>query len=277
MSGYDAVLIDLDGTLIEGAEGLRPENVAALRAAEARGKKVMIATGRSTASARPVLEQLELSTPAVVFNGAAVWCPKRTRLIEERILSSRTLERSLAFAAEHDLLTILMASERKWASPPRDPAEARALQGLRGLEVVPREQLAAQEFIVRVTMFSATHSASVALMEAAEAHIRQPVYTTHFPLSVLHAHRESPMSVIDIHPPCRGKAEGLRVLRDLYGIEPERVVAIGDATNDLPMFAAAGLALATEDGMDEAKAAAHHIIGPGGSTAIARAIEQYLA
>jgi Cof subfamily protein (haloacid dehalogenase superfamily) len=277
MSGYDAVLIDLDGTLIEGAEGLRPENVAALRAAEARGKKVMIATGRSTASARPVLEQLELSTPAVVFNGAAVWCPKRTRLIEERILSSRTLERSLAFAAEHDLLTILMASERKWASPPRDPAEARALQGLRGLEVVPRELLAAQEFIVRVTMFSATHAASVALMEAAEAHIRQPVYTTHFPLSVLHAHRESPMSVIDIHPPCRGKAEGLRVLRDLYGIEPERVVAIGDATNDLPMFAAAGLALATEDGMDEAKAAAHHIIGPGGSTAIARAIEQYLA
>jgi HAD superfamily hydrolase (TIGR01484 family) len=237
----------------------------------------MIATGRSTASARPVLEQLELSTPAVVFNGAAVWCPKRTRLIEERILSSRTLERSLAFAAEHDLLTILMASERKWASPPRDPAEARALQGLRGLEVVPRELLAAQEFIVRVTMFSATHAASVALMEAAEAHIRQPVYTTHFPLSVLHAHRESPMSVIDIHPPCRGKAEGLRVLRDLYGIEPERVVAIGDATNDLPMFAAAGLALATEDGMDEAKAAAHHIIGPGGSTAIARAIEQYLA
>lgn len=115
MSGYDAVLIDLDGTLIEGAEGLRSENVAALRAAEARGKKVMIATGRSTASARPVLEQLELSTPAVVFNGAAVWCPKRTRLIEERILSSRTLERSLAFAAEHDLLTILMASERKWA------------------------------------------------------------------------------------------------------------------------------------------------------------------
>jgi Cof subfamily protein (haloacid dehalogenase superfamily) len=277
MSGYDAVLIDLDGTLVEGAEGLRPENVAALRAAEARGKKVMIATGRSTASARPVLEQLELSTPAVVFNGAAVWCPKRTRLIEERILSSRTLERSLAFAAEHDLLTILMASERKWASPPRDPAEARALQGLRGLEVVPRELLAAQEFIVRVTMFSATHAASVALMEAAEAHIRQPVYTTHFPLSVLHAHRESPMSVIDIHPPCRGKAEGLRVLRDLYGIEPERVVAIGDATNDLPMFAAAGLALATEDGMDEAKAAAHHIIGPGGSTAIARAIEQYLA
>jgi Cof subfamily protein (haloacid dehalogenase superfamily) len=277
MSGYDAVLIDLDGTLIEGAEGLRPENVAALRAAEARGKKVMIATGRSTASARPVLEQLELSTPAVVFNGAAVWCPKRTRLIEERILSSRTLERSLAFAAEHDLLTILMASERKWASPPRDPAEARALQGLRGLEVVPRELLAAQEFIVRVTMFSATHAASVALMEAAEAHIRQPVYTTHFPLSVLHAHRESPMSVIDIHPPCRGKAEGMRVLRDLYGIEPERVVAIGDATNDLPMFAAAGLALATEDGMDEAKAAAHHIIGPGGSTAIARAIEQYLA
>jgi hydroxymethylpyrimidine pyrophosphatase-like HAD family hydrolase len=69
----------------------------------------------------------------------------------------------------------------------------------------------------------------------------------------------------------------LRVLRELHGIAPERVVAIGDATNDLPMFAAAGLALATEDGMEEARRAAHKVIGKGGSAAIARAIEEHLA
>lgn len=277
MSGYDAVLIDLDGTLVEGADGLLEENIRALRAAEARGKKVMIATGRSTISARPVVERLGLETPAVVFNGAAVWCPRRARLVEERILSSRTLERSLEFARAHDLLTILMASERKWATPPRTEFEARALHGLRGLETVPREELGAKEFVVRVTMFSATHGASLALMEAAEAHIRQPVYTTHFPLSVLHSHRESPMSVVDIHAPCRGKAEGLRVLQELYGIPPAKVVAIGDATNDIPMFEAAGLALATEDGMEEARRAAHRVIGRGGSAAIGQAVDELLA
>ena len=277
MGGYDAALIDLDGTLVEGADGLLEENVAALRAAEARGKRVMIATGRSTVSTRPVLERLGLETPALVFNGAGLWCQRRARMLEERILSGRTLARALEFGERHGLLTILMASEVKWASPPSNAVEERALRGLKGLEIAPREELAAKEFILRVTLFSATHDASERLMHEAEAHIRQPVYTTHFPLSVLHAHRESPMSVIDIHAPCRGKAEGLRVLRELHGIAPERVVAIGDATNDLPMFAAAGLALATEDGMEEARRAAHKVIGKGGSAAIARAIEEHLA
>lgn len=276
MGGYDAALIDLDGTLVEGADGLLEENIAALRAAEARGKRVMIATGRSTISTRPVLDRLGLETPAIVFNGAGLWCPRRGRMLEERILSGRTLARALDFGAHHGLMTILMASELKWASPPTNAVEERALQGLKGLEIVSRDELASKEFIVRVTLFSATHDASERLMQEAEAHIRQPVYTTHFPLSVLHSHRESPMSVIDIHAPCRGKAEGLRVLRDMHGIPPERVVAIGDATNDLPMFAAAGLALATEDGMEEARRAAHQVIGKGGSAAIARAIEEHL-
>ena len=84
MGGYDAALIDLDGTLVEGADGLLEENVAALRAAEARGKRVMIATGRSTVSTRPVLERLGLETPALVFNGAGLWCQRRARMLEER-------------------------------------------------------------------------------------------------------------------------------------------------------------------------------------------------
>jgi hypothetical protein len=37
------------------------------------------------------------------------------------------------------------------------------------------------------------------------------------------------------------------------------------------------LALATEDGMEEARRAAHKVIGKGGSAAIARAIEEHLA
>jgi hydroxymethylpyrimidine pyrophosphatase-like HAD family hydrolase len=77
-----------------------------------------------------------------------------------------------------------------------------------------------------------------------------------------------------VHPPCSGKAEALRVLAERYGIPASRVVAIGDATNDIPMLEAAGLSVAMEDGMPEAVAVAKRVIGGHDTTAIAELVEE---
>ena len=84
---WQAILLDLDGTLVDDRGALRPENVAALRAAAAAGTKVVVATGRSELSTQPVLLELDLGEPAIVFNGAGVWCPRSERFLEERTLS----------------------------------------------------------------------------------------------------------------------------------------------------------------------------------------------
>lgn len=270
---YDALLVDLDGTLLDESGRVHPRTKAALRAAESAGARVMIATGRSTISTRPVVEEIGLATPALVFNGAGLWCPKKRRMIEERVLSNRTLERALRFGRERDLLTVLMTSEAKFANTPKNQLEHDALRGLMGLSVVPREQLTA-EFVIRVTFYSQDHADSLALAHDVRSVVDQPVYLTHFPLSWLPTHRASPASCLDLHPPCRGKAEGLRVLTEHYGIPPERVVAVGDATNDIPMFEEAGLAVAMQDGMPEAIAAADRVIGDNDSTALAELVEE---
>ncbi len=59
------------------------------------------------------------------------------------------------------------------------------------------------------------------------------------------------------------------MLEELYGIPAHRVVAVGDATNDIPMLEAAGLGVAMGDGMEEALAAADRVIGGHDTTAIA--------
>lgn len=270
---YDALLVDLDGTLLDESGKVHPRTKAALRAAEAGGVRVMIATGRSTISTRPVVEELGLETPALVFNGAGLWCPVKQRMLEERVLGKRTLERALRYGAERDLLTVLMSAETKMANTPRNQLETDALRGLMGLKIVPRAELNA-EFVIRVTYYSQDHESSLALAEDVRAFVDQPVYMTHFPLNWLPTHRESPASCLDLHPPCKGKAEGLRMLEERYGIPAERVVAVGDATNDIPMFEAAGLAVAMQDGMPEALAAADRVIGDNDSTALAELVEE---
>ena len=88
---YDAILLDLDGTLVDAKDAVHPRTLEALRAADAAGVTVMVATGRSETATIPVLETLGLEGPAVVFNGAGVWCPKSERLIEERVLADATV------------------------------------------------------------------------------------------------------------------------------------------------------------------------------------------
>jgi Cof subfamily protein (haloacid dehalogenase superfamily) len=252
---------------------VHPRNREALLAAAAEGVVVLVATGRSSLSAQPILDHLGLDTPAIVFNGAALYSPRDGKMLEERVLSNRTVARSLELGRERDWMTVLMCADRKLALEPRDEQEVSALALMTGVRFVPRDELSA-EFVVRVTYFSREHETSEGFGDEVERAIGEPVYLTQFPLAILPSHRTSRLHVVDVHPPCRGKGEALRVLEELYGISKDRVVAVGDATNDIPMFESAGLAVAMGDGMEEARAAAHRVIGGHDTTAIAELVEE---
>ncbi len=270
---YDALVLDLDGTLVDGNESVHARDREAIRSAAAEGVAVMVATGRSSISAHAILEDLGLDAPAVVFNGAGLYAWRERRLLEERVLGNRTHARALALGAERDWLTVVMCADQKLGLLPRDDVEASALAMMTSLRLVPREELTA-EFVLRVTFFSREHERCEEFGCEVEAAIGQPVYVTSFPLSILANHRASPLHVVDVHPPCLGKAEAMRVLAERYGIPAQRVVAVGDATNDLPMFEAAGLAVCMADGMPEALAKAQRVIGGCGTAAIADLVDE---
>jgi Cof subfamily protein (haloacid dehalogenase superfamily) len=271
---YRALLLDLDGTLVDEREGVHPRTRSALAAAVERGVFVMIATGRSELATQPVLADLGLLTPAVVYNGAGLWCPRREEFLEERVLSDRTLERAVDYGLARGLLTVSMGAGLKLAVAPRNRLESTALRDMRGLEFVTgREQLLGRRAI-RVTLFSDEHTDSGVFEAEVARAIERPVYTTHFPLRVLPNHRDSTLDVVDVHPPCRGKAEALRWLEEEHGIAPQQIVAVGDASNDVPMLQAAGLAVAVEGGMREALEIADRCIGGPDTDALGALVEE---
>jgi len=271
---YDALLLDLDGTLVDDRGGIHARTLASLRAAREQGVCVMVATGRSELASAEVLATLGMETLAVVYNGAAVWCPRRERLVEERLLSNRTLARALELGRAEGYLTVTMQAGAKHASPPRNAVEEAALGDMHGMLDVRADWDLPAEYVIRVTFYSDRHGTSAEFGAEIERAIGEPVYVTHFPLAALASHRSSPLQVVDVHPPCLGKAEALRVLAESYGIPAERVVAIGDASNDVPMLRAAGLGVAMQESMDEALAVADRVIGSNNSDAIGALVEE---
>ncbi|MDE0895197.1 MAG: HAD family hydrolase [Planctomycetota bacterium] len=270
---YRALLLDLDGTLIGPTGSPHPETKARLDDLIARGVHVMIATGRSEGGTRAVMRELGFTNPAIVFNGAGLYCPVKDKLIEERTLADRTIDRTFEFTQKHDMPMVVMRAGEKFAREPKSELERSALVGLEELHIVPEAEMP-RERLIRITMYSDVFPNSAELEKALVAHVDRPAYFSHFPLNALYEHVGSPYQVVDVQPPCRGKGEAVRYLHETHGVLPEEIVAIGDATNDISMFQAVGLAIAMGNAMPEAAKYADRQIGDADSDTIAKLIDE---
>jgi HAD superfamily hydrolase (TIGR01484 family) len=127
---------------------------------------------------------------------------------------------------------------------------------------------------LRVTLFSQHHRESIVLLEEVQRVLADyPAYCTHFALAALPGFRSSHAQVVDVQPDCAGKAEALGLLADRFGIPPERVVAVGDAGNDVPILRAVGLGVAMGNAPPAVQAVAARVIGTNNSSALAELIE----
>ena len=66
------IVSDMDGTLFNSNQEISPLNIAALKEANKKGVKFMIATGRSMDTILPTIKKYELDCGLILLNGAEV-------------------------------------------------------------------------------------------------------------------------------------------------------------------------------------------------------------
>ena len=72
------------------------------------------------------------------------------------------------------------------------------------------------------------------------------------------------------------KLSGLKMVMEMYGVEPEQVMAFGDGENDVEMISYAGFGVAMANACPQAKAAADYVAASNDEDGVAKAIEQFL-
>ena len=271
---YDALVLDLDGTLVQDDGSVHPDTHRGLRRARDAGVVVMVATGRSEAGSIDLLRELDLDTPAAVYNGAALYCPRRGELIQSHTLGQKIMANLAELVrTDSDLFAVVAVAGDKFALPPRDASERTVLETFSGLRIVSPDGMNPSDPI-RVSLFSDRYSNSQALADRVESSLTEDAFLTHFPMALLPQCRDSRHHIVDVQPPCRGKAEALAYLEAQHGIPPSRVVAIGDSDNDIAMLEAAGLGVAMGNALPAIAALADRVIGDCNSPTIARLIEE---
>jgi Cof subfamily protein (haloacid dehalogenase superfamily) len=269
----DLIATDLDGTLLRSDGTVSERTRAALAAAEAAGLVVVFVTGRPPRWLDPIAESTGHLGVAVGANGAVIY-----DLRTEQVLRTDPLDTATALGVAADLRARFprvdyaveyvdgFAAEPEYLhdwtiNPPRDrhgnPIPPPRTGPLDTIADRPLLKLLAKDHGLDVDEFLASAGSLI----GARASITS----------------SSPRGLLEIAAPGVTKATGLARVAAEHGIPAERIAAIGDMPNDVPMLEWAGTSYAVGNAHPAAQAAADAVVGTNDEDAVALVVEQALA
>lgn len=256
---YDAFLLDLDGTLLDGNSRIGERTAAAVRTLVDLDFKVVLCSGRSAAGMRGHHSRLGLDEPFVAYNGH--WIGNREGFPWHRLLIPDDLADCIHAAERFANFSFRHADERKYTLLSGHPDHFKIAAWYEHVTETHEPTDLPRAELMRVTMFfdgqAAIEPAWAAMSEMAQRGLQRIVV----PLRVFPAYGDSTLVMCEVQARSQGKAEAFAWLESHYGIPAERTIAVGDHVNDQTMLAGAGLAVAPENVAPEVRPLAHLVIG----------------
>lgn len=250
-AGYDLLVSDLDGTLLDEEMGLAPTLVEAFQRAAARGLPISLATGRMPAAADPYRDQLGITAPVIYYNGAVVRGGDGGPDLISLTLPRGVLGRAWPVVAQAPVHPIYYRDDRLYCVE-RTPAVRRYCEdeGLT-VDVIPdvTEFLGLGAFIKSLLI---GHPRDLDIVREELT----PIVAEHGRL--VRTRRD----YLEIIPVAASKGAALARLAEHVRVPLARVVAVGDQENDLEMLRVAGLGVAMPDAPDAVRRAADRVAPP---------------
>ena len=254
------VALDIDGTLL--APGV-PHNavpddtvVGAVKALQARGIVVMLATGRMYPGTAPIANHLGIKEPAICQQGASI------HHADGRLRYAYSIDQDIAaelydFATSHGYSLAWFDHERYLVT-----------------SMSPAAEFFAAVSGVKIEVNARPHESGV---KATGIDIVSNEKTSSDVHRLLEARYGSRVALLDfntvtaIHEPRASKGNALALIAEDLGVDRSQVLAIGDGINDVSMLSWAGQSGTPAHGDSYAKDSAKEILkGEGVSGVVAR-------
>ena len=261
---YRLLVLDLDGTVRSRVRGITPGVLEAVAAAQGRGVRVCVATGRMWPSAEPWVRALGADSPAILYNGGQVLDFASGRTLYERRLPRDAALGALVLARRvHDVQPLLYTRDRVFAERRHPLADAYALDDGLSYEIVSSLDALLDEDPYKLLIIGPSEHVD---------RLQETVRGAGLPV---HAVQSEPV-YLEILPPGVSKGTALRAMIEILGIPAAATIAVGDNWNDLEMIEAAGLGVAMGSAPEGVRARANYVCGTAEEEGVGEVIERFL-
>ena len=262
-----AVVLDIDGTLIDDDLVLPPRTADAVRSAVAR-LPVILATGRMYTSALPWARELQVTLPLVCYQGALVReLPRGGRpgaVIFEDGLPPAVALAAVEIAREHGWHRQAYADDELYCEEDRPEAHVYAAIAQVPIHFVDDLDEIVRNGSTKVVCVSEDPAVVEACVAALTAGLGDRARVT-----------RSKDSFVEVVSPRVNKALAIELVCSTIGLSLSDAVAVGDAPNDIEMLTAAGCGVAVSTGRPEVLAAADATCAGPGEAGVADVLERF--
>ena len=215
---FDGVIFDIDNTAVpEGALTITSEPLLKAFLNFPADKAAIAATARTTTFALPLLRALDMSHESVVANGAQIIDPRTGMCNWKRFLNKKQAEAIIAICEPYDY-RLAIAGDRLGSTNTASESHARKTAGI---------------FLMDTPLEVATEvKTQIGTLPDVHVYISKSWQDDKEVYDVNIGHAEA------------RKGRTLKVLLDRYGLDPRRMVMVGDSENDIDMFGLGGYNIA---------------------------------
>ena len=256
----DLVALDLDGTLLAPDETISLRNRTVIKAALAAGIRVVLVTGRGVDTPIRISKELGLNLPVICCHGALTKDFGANKTLESIPVPLQYAKPMVAFAEREALSIAVYVGEAFY----RLEGSAVFMDDMRGPGWYEAPSLVeilteAPTFI----RFLGDESVQRMQREFGDLPLSFRVETWHDFVECAVLNRDA------------SKKNALARLCADFQIPAERVLAIGDSRNDVPMLRWAGVGVAMGNALPEVRQAVRYTTAPNDQDGVARAIERF--
>lgn len=243
MPKYKVLALDLDSTLLNDEKKISSVNQYWISKAKEAGVTVMFTTGRGLTRVTHLLEQLQLTGPQVLLNGAEVW-KNTNQLLDRSFLPEDIVKHMYNEASKYDT--------RIWAYNTE--------------EIVRFNEIDQGNVKWNFLKFGVSHSKEEVIIKLKEEFLKIPHITV----------TSSSRMNLEISTKDVTKATGIQKLFNSLKISFKDVMAIGDNLNDVHLIKSAGLGVAMGNAIPELKSIADEVTLSNEEDGVAKAIQNFL-
>lgn len=265
---FKLIAVDLDGTLTNSKKDISPRNRYALLEAQARGKRVVIASGRHPLGVVPIARDLMLDRYGgyiMSFNGGKIIDFSTGQTVVSKRFPVEYLPDIVSVLKESNITILTFDDRRIYADSKHNDYTDIEKDVLKTDMVVTDDFVSTVKFDINKLLLAG---------EPDELDRYQAVLTKRYD-GLLAIYKSAPY-FLELMPFGISKGAMLPLLLEHLGVKREELMAFGDHYNDMTMIGYAGMGVAMANGEPEIKKIADYVCESNDEDGVAKTIEKFI-